>query len=97
MHLFERPSRVLFGVKRKRGAMLREALAIRVISIFFLKPRRIRQHYFKQVSGRRRSVNRTRESIADQPRQVTGVIYVSVSEQGPGYRSRIDRQRLPIA
>src|SRR5262249_38589224 len=97
MQLFERCSRVLLVVQRERWTMAREAFSICVLGILFLQLCRVRQEYLQKIDGRCCGKNRPGEPVSNQPRQVTRVVDVSMSEEHPIDRPWFDWEVFPIA
>src|SRR5687767_11081881 len=77
--------------------MLRQLVTIPKVSVFFLEPSGIGQHYLQQIGGAARTVNWTMKTLPDEPRQVTRVVYVSMRDENGVQRTRIKRRVLPIA
>src|SRR6185436_8275359 len=97
LYEFERSISIFFGVERKRGFVLRQVMAIAIVSIFFLQTASVRQQDLQQVGSATRAVNWSTKALSDQARQVAGVIDVRVRDQHGVERVRIERRILPVA
>ena len=77
--------------------MLRVALAIRALGVFFLELRGVGEHDARELGRRRRAEDAAAEALRHEPRQVAAVIEVRVREHDRVDRVGADRQRLPVA
>ena len=76
----ERAERVGFGVERQRRRVLRVAVAVGVLRVFFLNPARVGQHDAAEILGAGRAEDAAPEALRDEARQIAAVIEVRVRQ-----------------
>ena len=93
----ERAGGIDLCIKRFGRNVLRIAVLVRLPRILFLNVRGIRQHQRAQVARARRTKDAATKALADQPREVTTVIEMSMREDDRVDPRRSDRKRRPVA
>ena len=75
--------------ERQRRLMVRVALAVRALRVFFLQLGRVGEHDARELGGGRRAEDAAAKPLADEPRQVAAVIEMRVrQDDGVDRRSR---------
>ena len=97
LQLRQRTKGVRLAVERQRGAVLGVMQTIGLARVFFLQPRRVRQHKLAEIGGAGRAEDPAVITLCDEPRKVAGMIEVRVGQNHGGEVGCRERQRLPVA
>lgn len=95
--LLERALRILPRVERQRRAVLRPAVAVRMLRLLLLQVGAVGQQDAAELVGRCGAADAAAEAAAHQQRQVAAVVDVGVGEQDRVQRCGRHRQRRPVA
>jgi len=88
---------VLGRVERQRRRVLARVVPIGELGLLLLQVGGVRQHDREQIGGAAGGVDRPREAVTAEPRQVAGVIDVRVAQDDRVEALRVDGRRRPVA